>query len=305
LIAVPVLYDRFVVTALALQGHRRRKIATSVGDLHLLDAPGKGRLPPLVLLHGISSAGAHFYPMLGELRRHVRRLILPDMPGHGLSDVPAAGISGAVLKTALTEALDTVLDEPAVLLGNSMGGIGAIHYASVRPERVSGLILCSPSGAAMNKEELASFLRLFKIQSHAEALSFLDRVLAQPSPIRQIVAWELRRKFANRSIVDLLASLTPEDFLKPEQVRALRPPVLMIWGQADRILPAAHLDFFRQNLPPHARIVTPAGFGHTPFLDDARALTAMVISFLEEIASAQRKARAPARPSRVITGELP
>jgi pimeloyl-ACP methyl ester carboxylesterase len=302
---VPVLYDRLVVAALELQGYRLRKVSTSAGDIHLLDAPGKGPLPPLVLLHGFSSAGAHFYPLLGRLRRHVRRLILPDMPGHGLSDMPAAGISAAGFKVALTEALDAVLDEPAVLFGNSMGGIGAMHYAFVRPERVSGVILCSPSGAAMDKDELASFLRLFQIRSHSEALSFLDRVLAEPSPIRQIVAWELRRKFAHRSLVDLLASLTPDDFLKPEQVRALKPPVLLIWGQAERILPASQLAFFRQHLPAHARIVTPAGFGHTPFLDNAKALTAMILNFLEEIAASQRPPRSAERPSQPSASDLP
>jgi pimeloyl-ACP methyl ester carboxylesterase len=287
LIAVPVLSDRFVVTALQLQGHRRRKVGTSVGDIHLLDAPGKGPLPPLVLLHGFSSAGAHFYPLLGRLRHRVRRLILPDMLGHGFSDTPTAGVSAARLKAGLTEALDAVLDEPAVLLGNSMGGFAALHYASVRPERVRGLILCSPTGAAMDAEELAQFLLLFRIQSHAEALSFLDRVLAERSLLRQIVAWELRRKFNHRNMVELLASLTPEDFLKPEQIQTLRPPVLLIWGQAERILPASQLAFFRQHLPAHAQVLTPPGFGHSPYLDKPEALAVIIVKFLEELVAAR------------------
>jgi pimeloyl-ACP methyl ester carboxylesterase len=275
--------DRLALTSLQLQGYRRRKAGTSVGDVHVLEAEGNGPLPPLVLLHGFSSAAVHFYPLLGKLRPHVRRLILPDMPGHGFSDAPAAGISAERLKIGLIEALEAVLDEPAVVFGNSMGGIGAIHYALARPEQVRGLLLCSPSGAAMDEEELARFVGTFQFRSHAEALSFMDRVLVRPSPVRQILAWALRRKFSHRNMVDLLASITPDDFLRPEQVRSLKPPVLLVWGQEERILPASHLAFFRQHLPDHARVLTPQGFGHAPFMDDAKGLADTILSFLGEI----------------------
>jgi pimeloyl-ACP methyl ester carboxylesterase len=284
---VPVLTDRLALTSLQLQGYRRRKVGTSVGDVHIVEAEGDGSLPPLVLLHGFSSAGVHFYPLLSKLRPHVRRLILPDMPGHGFSDTPAAGISAGRLKTGMLEALEAVLDQPAVLFGNSMGGIGAIRFALRRPERVRGLLLCSPSGAAMSVEELARFVSTFRLRSHAEALSFMDRVLARPSRMRQLLAWGVRRNFGQRNMVDLLASITPDDFLRPEEVRSLKPPVLLIWGQGERILPASHFAFFRQHLPDHARVLTPRGFGHAPFLDDAAGLAQTILSFLREIRAAR------------------
>jgi pimeloyl-ACP methyl ester carboxylesterase len=293
---VPALTDLLALTSLQLQGYRRRKVGTSVGDVHIVEAEGHGPLPPLVLLHGFSAAGVHFYPLLGKLRPHVRRLILPDMPGHGFSDTPATGISATRIKTGMLEALEAVLDQPTVLFGNSMGGIGAIHYALARPEQVHGLLLCSPSGAAMEEEELARFVETFQLRSHAEALSFMDRVLVHPSPIRQIMAWELRRKFGHRNMVDLLASITPDDFLKPEEVRGLKPPVLLIWGQGERVLPASHLAFFRQHLPDHARVLTPQGFGHAPFLDDAKGLAETILSFLREI-EASGRSRERRRPN--------
>jgi pimeloyl-ACP methyl ester carboxylesterase len=287
---VPVLTDHLALTSLQLQGYRRRKVGTSVGDVHIVEAHGDGPLPPLVLLHGFSSAGVHFYPLLSRLRPHVSRLILPDMPGHGFSDTPAAGVSAGRLKTGMLEALESVLDQPAVLFGNSMGGIGAIHYTLTRPERVRGLLLCSPSGAPMGADELARFIGTFRLRSHAEALSFMDRVLCRPSPMRQLLAWGVRRTFSHRNMVDLLASITPDDFLRPDDVRALKPPVLLIWGQGERILPPSHLAFFRQHLPDHARVLTPPGFGHAPFLDDAEALAQAILSFLREV-----KAETPLR----------
>lgn len=302
---MPALTDHLALTSLQLQGYRRRKVGTSVGGVHILEAEGQGSLPPLVLLHGFSAAGVHFYPLLGKLRPHVRRLILPDMPGHGFSDTPKAGISAERLKTGMLEALDAVLDQPAALFGNSMGGIASIHYALARPEQVRGLLLCSPSGAAMDEQELAQFVETFQLRSHAEALSFMDRVLVRPSPVRQIMAWELRRKFGHRNMVDLLASITPDDFLKPEEVRALKPPVLLIWGQGERVLPASHLAFFRQHLPDHARVVTPQGFGHAPFLDDADALAETILSFLGEIEASGRSRARRRQSSRSERQDLP
>src|SRR5262249_49956199 len=65
---------------------RSRRIRTSVGRMHVMEAQGHGHLPPLVLLHGLSSTGVHYLPLVGHVRPHVRRLFLPDLPGHGFSE---------------------------------------------------------------------------------------------------------------------------------------------------------------------------------------------------------------------------
>ena len=151
---MPALTDRLARTSLVLQGYRSRTIPTSVGEVHVLEADGRGKLPTLVLLHGFSSAGVHYFPLLHSLRRRFRRIVLPDLPAHGFSGSPRGGVRGETLLDGLTEALDAVLDEPVILFGNSLGGIAAIRYALARPARVRGLILCSPTGAAMSAEGL-------------------------------------------------------------------------------------------------------------------------------------------------------
>ena len=134
-------YDHLARATLESRVTRGRMVQTSAGEVHVLQAEGYGTLPPLVLLHGFSSAGVHFFPILGRLRRSVRRLILPDMPAHGFSATPRAGISGKMLRAGMREALNAVIDAPVVLFGNSMGGVAAIEYALHRPERVLGLLL--------------------------------------------------------------------------------------------------------------------------------------------------------------------
>ncbi len=269
-----------------LQGYRSRSLSTSVGEVHVLEAEGRGPLPTLVLLHGFSSAGVHYFPLLHRLRRRVRRIVLPDLPAHGFSSTPRGGIRGETLLDGLTEALDRVIDEPAIVFGNSLGGVAAIRYALARPERVRGLILCSPTGAAMDAEEIARFSALFRIDSHGAALDFVDRVMSKSGPMRQLLAWGLRRKFQNPEMRELIDSIKPEDMLDPALLRTLRPPTLLLWGRDERLLPTSHLEFFRENLPPHTRIEEPFGVGHTPYLEDPARLARDILRFAELVTRA-------------------
>jgi pimeloyl-ACP methyl ester carboxylesterase len=265
-----------------LDGYRSRHVPTRAGRVHVLDAQGDGPLPPVVVLHGLSSAGVHFLPLLRHLRGRVRRLVAPDLLGHGFSDTPPV-IRPAFMKGALVEALDAVIDEPTIVFGNSMGGIAAVHYALARPERVRALVLSSPGGAAMDEAELRRFARGFSFTTHDEALGFVDRVFSRRNPLRQLVAWGVRRQFRDSRVDELLNNMVPADLLQPEQLAALPMPVLLVWGQDERILPREHYEYFRRHLPETTRIEQPEGFGHVPFLDDPGAVARQILDFAAEV----------------------
>lgn len=281
---MPAFSDHLALSSLRAQGYKSRYVRTSVGRIHVLDARGRGELPPLVLLHGFSSASVHYFPLVLHLRSRVKRLILPDLPAHGFSDRPRGGVSARGVREGLREALDGILGaEKAVLFGTSLGGMGVIDYALARPDKVLGLFLCSPGGAPMDKDELESFVDRFRIESHEDALDFMDRVMAKPSKMRQLLAWGLRKKFCHPDMRALLGSITPDDLLKPEELQSLRMPVHVVWGRGDRIFPPPHLDFFRQNLPRHASIEEPEGIGHSAFLEKPGELARRIAAFMREI----------------------
>jgi hypothetical protein len=56
-------------------------ISTTIGDVHVIDAQGKGPLPPVILLHGITSRAADFAPLMSRLLKDCRRVVAIDMPG--------------------------------------------------------------------------------------------------------------------------------------------------------------------------------------------------------------------------------
>src|SRR5580700_6315647 len=132
------LMERVGRAALRSRGLTTLDVDTPLGPVHVYDGPGRGSLPPVVLLHGIGSSATPFAPLIARLLPNVQRVIAPDYPGHGFSADPASEVTPVALFEAMTGVLDHLVDTPALVVGNSLGGAIALHYAVTRPERVAG-----------------------------------------------------------------------------------------------------------------------------------------------------------------------
>ena len=282
---LPRLADRLILGGLRFRGYTSRRLPTSVGMLHALEAKGGGELPPVLVLHGLSAAGQYYESVLRRVRPHVRRVIAPDMPGHGYSELPPSGLNHDTLGIGLREGLDQILDEPVVVFGNSLGGAAAVRYAVERPERVLGLFLAAPGGAPMGAEDLVDFVDDFMLSNHGKALDFVDRLFHRPHPMRHVLAWGVRQQFGRTGIEDLLRSLSPETLLRPEELEQLKMPVFVVWGEADRILRPEHRKFFEDHLPPHAEVHRIEEYGHAPHMSHPDCLTQRLIEFTRAVAN--------------------
>ena len=285
MISGPDLYEQMVRQWLRLNGARSRQVLYEGGYVHALEMDGTGSLPPLVLLHGFSASGPSQYPaLIRALRPHVRRLLMPDLPGHGLSSVPPE-LDGRVLQRGLDACLDWLVDEPAMIFASSLSGGLSVRYALSRPEAVVGLMLCSPSGAPTSASEVRALQSLFDVRSHRQALNFVDSLFPERHPLRHLLAWGVRQQFDRPHLKELLAHLAEADFLRPEELAQLVMPVQLVWGQAERTLPATHFEYFRSHLPSDAEVVRPPGFGHAPFLHRSAELAQMLLGFSARAAS--------------------
>lgn len=263
-------------------GFRSRSVQTSVGQVHVLEARGEGSLPPVAVMHGLSSASSQFGPVLRMLKARCRRVMAVDAPAHGFSPVPRSGPSYETLRNGWFEGLDRLIPvgDPAFVLGNSMGGFAALRYGASRPERVRGLIVVSPGGARMTAERFERLLDSFRLRSVDDALAFLGRLFSRPHPLRRWIAPFVLKELSKEELRILMDRMCVAELLDPKEIESIQHPLLFIWGDQDRILPQESRDFFLRHLPPHARVVLPPHFGHSPQLEHPKELVELATQFM-------------------------
>lgn len=104
--------------------------------------------PPLVLLHGQGEFAAVWLMVVPDLVR-THRVIVPDLPGHGESEVSDGPLDSDAVMTWLDELIDrTCQGRPPVLVGHLLGGAIAARYAVHHSRRLARLVLVDTMGLA-------------------------------------------------------------------------------------------------------------------------------------------------------------
>jgi pimeloyl-ACP methyl ester carboxylesterase len=139
-----------------------------------------GEGPPLALLHGFGGSAWNFTELAPRLPG--RRLLLPDLPGHGGSaPLPAPSISG------FADCVAGLLDGPTTVVGHSLGGVVALRLAERHPDVVSGLVLAAPAGITSSTRFSEALLTLAGIlQPSRIAGRFVHRIGRSPR-LRRVV----------------------------------------------------------------------------------------------------------------------
>src|SRR3954470_17457363 len=106
---------------------------------------GRADGEPVVLVHGLGGCAANWVDVAPRLAQHYRVLV-PELPGHGLSSpLPAVpNLSVFAERVAVVAEREDML--PAALVGHSLGGVVAIRMALRRPDHVSALVLAASAG---------------------------------------------------------------------------------------------------------------------------------------------------------------
>lgn len=226
---------------------------------------GTGR--PLLLVHGLGGAAWNFSELAPLLEG--RRLVIPDLPGHGASSpLPAASLTG------FADVLAGILDEPADVLGHSLGGVVALRLAERHPALVRRLVLAAAAG-------ISSSTRI------AEITIALTGIVQPGRFAGQRVGWVARSRRL-RNIVfggfevanpDLLTERAVHGFLRGPTMHTdalgaglalvaddprrdldrVRCPVLVLWGARDKQVPLEDGFEYARRLRAPLRVIADCG----------------------------------------------
>jgi abhydrolase domain-containing protein 6 len=234
-------------------------------------AGGEGE--PMLLLHGFGADKDHWT----RFARHLTddfRIVAPDLPGFGESSRDA---SLDYSPAAQVERLDAIADalglERFHLGGNSMGGMLAGLYAAAHPERVQSVLLFAPAGVTRAKpSELQRAMdegrNPLLVRSAAEFASLLDFVFVDPPWVpSSILDFLAARAVADRPLhekilADWLGGQTPLE----DALAGVEAPVLVVWGDHDRLLDVSGADVLRETRP-GAEVVILENVGHVPMVE--------------------------------------
>jgi pimeloyl-ACP methyl ester carboxylesterase len=101
--------------------------------------------PPVVLLHGPGAYGAAWLRVIPRLVA-THRVIAPDLPGHGTSEVAGGRLDAARVIAWLDELIERTCPVSPAVVGNTLGGAIAARFAVDHSERVGRLVLVDALG---------------------------------------------------------------------------------------------------------------------------------------------------------------
>jgi pimeloyl-ACP methyl ester carboxylesterase len=275
------------------------------GPVHYLDFGGPADGPVIVCVHGLGGAAVNWMA-IAPLLTGSCRLLAPDLAGHGLTRAGRRGTGVAANRVLLHQFLASVAPGPAILMGNSMGGMISLLEASAAPAAVTGLILVDPAlpVVAARPDPLAAAMfalyltpgvgravmaRRRRLTAEQFVASVLGLCCVDPSRVpadvvaRHLKLADQRATFASaeRDFATALRSIVatasyPGRRAYRRQIGSITRPVLLIHGTGDRLVPIAVARAAAQANPAWS-LAEIAGVGHVPQLEapaeTARAIT--------------------------------
>ncbi|PTQ13541.1 acetoin dehydrogenase dihydrolipoyllysine-residue acetyltransferase subunit [Sphingomonas oleivorans] len=169
-----------------------------------------------------------------------------DLPGHGQSTKTVGNASVDGLAGVLLGFMAKLGIDRAHLVGHSMGSAVSMAAALAAPDKVASLTLIAPAGLGpeINADYLEGFVAA---QSRRELKPVVEQLFADPAlASRQMLDDLLKYKRidgveeALRAIMAAFLESERQRRILSPQIAAANLPILLIWGEEDRIIPAAH-----------------------------------------------------------------
>jgi pimeloyl-ACP methyl ester carboxylesterase len=249
---------------------------------------GDGVGPPVLLLPGPTDSWRSYQPVLEYLPRETH-VISVSQRGHGESDKPDSGYGIQDFAADAIMLLDALGIARAVLAGHSGSCLVARKVALDQPDRVAGLFLeASPT----------------TLRDDPVLVGSLESVIAElKDPITPGFARSFLTETSSAAIPPVMIDLLVEELLKTpahvwqqtfsglleyddlSELGRIDAPTLLLWGDADAIVPRGMQDHLAKSIPDSVLLVY-HGVGHTPRWENPRRFSSDLATFARRVAPA-------------------
>jgi pimeloyl-ACP methyl ester carboxylesterase len=241
----------------------------------------------LILLHGFGTSIGHWRQNLAVLGEHHTVYAL-DMLGFGASEKAPVSYRVDLWVEQVYEFWRTFIRQPVVLVGNSIGSLVTLAAAARHPDMVQGIVMLSLPDMSIRQEAMPKLLRpaiatIENVFASPLLLKTLFRFVRKPGVVRRwaglaysnseavtdelvdILVGPAQDRGSAQAFGAILKAMIGSEF--SPSVKKVLPtldiPILLIWGQQDRMVPPA---FARQfaDYNPKVQLLTLENAGHCP-----------------------------------------
>jgi len=239
---------------------------------------------PILLIHGFDSSVMEFRRLL-PLLAATNEVWAVDLWGFGFTErSPETPVNPDTIKTHLYSFWKTLIAQPVILVGTSMGGAVAIDFCLTYPEAVEKLVLIDSAGlakgAAISKFMFppldywaAEFLRNPKVRDRIIQASFKNPNLLS-ADARLCGNLHLELPHWHQAIISFTKSGGYGSFRS--QLSAIEQPTLILWGDSDRILGIKDAEQFKMAIA-NSQLIWIANCGHLPHLEQPETVAQHIL----------------------------
>jgi 3-oxoadipate enol-lactonase len=242
--------------------------------------------PAVVLVHALGSNSDIWGYQLPLLTSRYR-VLLYDLPGHGESDPPIGQDSFDDLGHDLATLLDHTGIGRATLVGLSIGGMIAQHFASLFPDRLQALVLCSTGFQTDEAGKKIFGDRIAQVNEQgieAQVDSSMSRWFTPQflSDAPATIEWVKRmyRKTSPAGFINACRAIQELDTL--DRLSSITAPTLLIPGELDPAFPAS-VSRTMQSRIKNAELKALTGAAHIGNVERAHEFNEILYEFLAEV----------------------
>lgn len=259
--------------------------------LNYVEEPGDG--PPLLLIHGVTSRWQNFLNVLPVFTSRWR-VVAVDLRGHGGSAHTKSRYGLMEYAADIIALLRHLSDQPAILVGHSLGSMISIGVASEAPALVRAVVLEDPPLGAFDgrpfgvRVEHDRFVATRDLVRQRHSTAELARRLAPEMPEGNVVAVRARAAALSKIDPEVLTAIienrSVENYDLGDRLRRMACPTLLLQGNP--MLGGALTDqearWASSLIPDCAHVYLP-NVGHGIHASDGPVFSQTVVSFLEAI----------------------
>lgn len=255
-------------------------------NLHVVD---EGSGPALLLGHGYLFDHTMYDGQVAQLAVD-HRVVRVDWRAHGASGMPPGSWTMREQGHDYVRVMDALAIERAVVIGQSMGGMAALHLAIDHPVRVRGLVLIDTSAA---KEALHRRIKYAGLVTLVTLFGMRRWILREAAAVSFSPSFRRSRPDVVRRWMDRWATLDALYLRRTVTVPVNRPsvvhrlgqivvPTLVIWGTSDKTTPGKDSRQLARGIP-NARLEMLPDTGHMSPIERPLEVARLIREFLHTI----------------------